>query len=116
MGQRRQAGRSFNLSDQRICADRHPEPAHQTLAGTSSEGTSYRGDDLGHLRPKSLLSRCPGARPLGDDILNQTWQPPKITPLRKPQMATGDTTVGTRPSTTVKIPGLGYYRNFAAHL
>ena len=47
MGHRRQAGRSFNLPDQRICADRHPEPAHQVLAGTSSEGTSNRGDDLG---------------------------------------------------------------------
>ena len=46
LGQRRQARRSFDLPDQRICADLDPEPAHQALAGTSSEGTPYCGDDL----------------------------------------------------------------------
>src|SRR6202047_5529941 len=46
LGQRRQARRSFDLPDHRICADLHPEPAHQALAGTSSEGTPYCGDDL----------------------------------------------------------------------
>jgi hypothetical protein len=44
LGQRRQARRSFDLPDQRICADLDPEPAQ--LAGTSSEGTPYCGDDL----------------------------------------------------------------------
>ena len=44
--QRRLARRSFDLPDQRICADLDPEPAHQALAGTSSEGTPYCGDDL----------------------------------------------------------------------
>jgi hypothetical protein len=38
LGQRRQVCRSFDLSDQRIRADRHSEPAHQALAGTSSQG------------------------------------------------------------------------------
>ena len=46
MGQRRRVRRSFDLPDQRICADRHPEPAHPAFAGTSSEGMPHRGDDL----------------------------------------------------------------------
>src|ERR1700732_336400 len=46
LGQRRQARRSFDLPDHRICADLHPEPAHQALAGTSSESTPYYRDDL----------------------------------------------------------------------
>jgi hypothetical protein len=46
LGQRGQVCRSFDLPDQRICADRHSEPAHQALAGTSSEGMPHRGDDL----------------------------------------------------------------------
>jgi hypothetical protein len=51
LGQRRQECRSFDLPDQRICADRHPESAHQALAGTSSQGMPHRGDDLaGSLR------------------------------------------------------------------
>jgi hypothetical protein len=46
LGQRRQVCRSFDLPDQRIRADRHPESAHQALAGTSSQGMPHRGDDL----------------------------------------------------------------------
>ena len=46
LGQHRQVCRSFDLSDQRISTDRHPEPAHQAFAGTSSEGMPHRGDDL----------------------------------------------------------------------
>ena len=44
--QRMQACRSFDLPDQHICADRHPELAHQALAEASSESTAYSGYDL----------------------------------------------------------------------
>ena len=38
--------RFLDSADQRVRAERHPEPSHQTLAGTSSQGTSHHGDDL----------------------------------------------------------------------
>jgi hypothetical protein len=46
LGQCRRVRRSFDLPDQRICADRHTEPAHQALAGTPSEGMPNCEDDL----------------------------------------------------------------------
>src|SRR5208283_1846573 len=58
---------SFDLPDQRICADLDPEPAHQALAGTSSEGTPYCGDDLaGSLGPLCVWGANLGER-FGED-------------------------------------------------
>jgi hypothetical protein len=41
-----QLQRSFNSADQRVRAERHPEPAHQALAGTSSQGATHHSDNL----------------------------------------------------------------------
>ncbi len=46
VGQRRRTCRFLDSADQRVRAERHPESAHQTLAGTSSQGTSHHNDDL----------------------------------------------------------------------
>jgi hypothetical protein len=72
LGQRRQVCRSFDLSDQRISTDRHPEPAHQAFAGTSSEGMPHRGDDLAG--PLGLL--CVWAQTFGRrSVKIRRWQP-----------------------------------------
>jgi hypothetical protein len=41
-GQSRPTFRSFDSTDQSVRAERHPEPAHQALAGTSSQGATHR--------------------------------------------------------------------------
>jgi hypothetical protein len=45
-GQSRPTCRSFDSTDQRVHAERHPEPAHQALTGTSSQGATHHGDNL----------------------------------------------------------------------
>ena len=46
LGQSRPTCRSFDSADQRVRAERHPEPAQQTLAGTPSQGATHHSDNL----------------------------------------------------------------------
>src|ERR1700737_4606825 len=45
-GQSRPTCRSFDSTDQRVRAERYAEPAHQALAGTSSQGATHHSDNL----------------------------------------------------------------------
>src|ERR1700693_2594419 len=45
-GKADQRAAPFDSADQRVRAERHPEPAHQALAGTSSQGATHHSDNL----------------------------------------------------------------------
>jgi hypothetical protein len=80
-GATQQVCRSFDLPDQRICADRHPELAHQAFARTSSEGMPHCGDDLSG--PLGLLCVTNLWEMFGEDSLLATGIP--VTPATQMQ-------------------------------
>ena len=86
LGQRWRVSGSFDLPDQRICADRHTEPAHQASAGTPSEGMPHCDDDLAG----SLGLLCVWGANLGETFAEDSPLATVVSATPAPQMQPED--------------------------